>query len=468
MLYAGLERAIQLGMAQYKTFALGIGGVARIPVPKGQFIIITAFDYFHFCDPVAEDGGEPAQASVSITFVADVTTNPCPGTFDFGAIGSFATTLDFTDAPGSLLQVDADLQAAFPGWSVGLVIIGGTTWVFTFTTTAPGISFNGEISNFTTAVIEPPVVVPGVFAGGTDIVFTVADVLAASVHQLEFRSTKSRNHFIIPENIQFYTKFLGYTVTNPVATITLTRGVLDSLDVVFYVDGVAITSSVTVGWFNGATALKNAINAAMLGSDYTVTEVTGTGAPSYVVTIESTNPLDSGMPLTVVWAPLAGATDNGPVLFSDAVSTAQYGTAWNVTGKYQRNTYLVHTESVAINIIKVPQPSAWTSATYSALSTKSQEDRQPVGYGQVAGGLNTVRIAEFSAGERYFPLTSLFEDFGTSAQQQFKVNAMLGRELADPTAIVFPDDQQNGRTFPVLNIEYVLVNKDYTDYVLPS
>ena len=50
MLYTGLERAIQSGIASYKTFAVGGSGVGTIPVPKNKFIIIIDFDWFSFTD----------------------------------------------------------------------------------------------------------------------------------------------------------------------------------------------------------------------------------------------------------------------------------------------------------------------------------------------------------------------------------------------------------------------------------
>jgi len=58
MLTTGLERAIQKGMAFYKTFALGGSGVGTIPVSKNKFIVIIDFTYFPFVDQPPSESPE--------------------------------------------------------------------------------------------------------------------------------------------------------------------------------------------------------------------------------------------------------------------------------------------------------------------------------------------------------------------------------------------------------------------------
>lgn len=50
MLPFGLEKFIQKGKAEFKTFVVGGSGVGTIPVSKNHFIVITHFDYFPFVD----------------------------------------------------------------------------------------------------------------------------------------------------------------------------------------------------------------------------------------------------------------------------------------------------------------------------------------------------------------------------------------------------------------------------------
>lgn len=359
MLYPGLEAAIQKGLAQYQTFVFGVGGVGRIPVPKGSFIIITDFDYFYFIDtPEPVVVGDPARMAFSFTSLVAVTEV----TFQINGLPVIAPVINF-DA-GDILQTQIDFQAMlntyFPGFTA-LVFGAGGAWFVEVTTTAPGAAYNGITPNITFNPV-PPIVDISPFQYGTASVTSRDNINANSTHQLEFRSTKSRNHFIIRENVQI-DEFLAIN--------------------------------------EEGEAIENILS-------------------------------------------------------------------YNVRGFYHRDTYLVHTESVQINVIKVPPPSSWVGSTYLPPSPRSQEFSQPVGYGQTISPvlIPTMRQAVFVPGEAYDPLTKQFEDLPGVAQDQLKLNVIPGRELVDPTLPA--TGTSNDRNYPVINIGYVLVNKEYNDFVKSS
>lgn len=356
MLTPGLESLIGKGIAQYKTFTFGAGGVTRIPVPKGSFIIITDFDYFHFIDKPDNDiPGTPASALFSWDTLAASTDV----TWQLNGVPAVPPIITFNTAVPLQAQIDfqAFLNANFPGFSCTVQLIGGVPnqWSVVVDTTTPGTQYNLQTPVVT---FDPAPIVSAVgdFNGGTDGSTSIENVIANSTHQLEFRSEKSSNHYVIREDVE---------ITN--------------------------------------------------------------------------------------FAPITGS----PGLF------------YNVRGMYHRDCYLVHTEPVQIDIIKVPTPDTWT-VDYGRLDQRSQEASLPRGYGQDPGGLNTVRQATFSVGERYKPLTPGFTGtLAGASQDQLKFNVALGRELEDPS-IPLIQDISNGRNYPIVNVGYVLINQDYNDYVKSS
>lgn len=198
MITAGLERVIQMGKARAHTFTFGAGSVGRIPCPDNSFLIIHHFDYFHFID-IPDSADTPAVAAMA-TISTDATLI-VPGMFDFGALGSFAATIDFTNSAATLLAVQAALAIFQPGWTVSLAT-AGLKWSWTFTTTTPGAVYNGVIVTFIPTLPTPALtVIPGVFGGGDTAIISTAAFLRHSTHQLEFRSTKGRNHFVIQEPV---------------------------------------------------------------------------------------------------------------------------------------------------------------------------------------------------------------------------------------------------------------------------
>lgn len=125
-------------------------------------------------------------------------------------------------------------------------------------------------------------------------------------------------------------------------------------------------------------------------------------------------------------------------------------------GAYQRNIYLVHSENVQIDIVNVPSPAGWAT-NFSALPEKSQESREPVGYG--INGISAVRQINFSADEAYMPLTKL-RDTLTPAnyREQFRADVNAVNRLNNPQGT-------NDFFYPIMNVGYVLFEVNYNQYV---
>lgn len=359
MLTNGLEALIQKGKAQYKTFTFGGSGVSTIPVPENQFLIITHFDYFHFLDLPEGTGGAPAVGSIQLLTGG---TNPINNLQIITPVGvSLPFALDTADVPGSQAAATAAF-AVLPGWSIG-VAFGAGVWTLTITSTAPGGKFNGETPSFTTTTTLAGSVSNN-FAGGTFGTLTLAQVLSRQTHQLQFRSLKSKSHFIIQENI--------------------------------HID------------------------------------------------------------------PVIGQLNSNPAQFY-----------FNVSGVYQRDVYLVHTDNVQIDIVNVPQPRGW-SVNFSQLPGKSQEANQPVGYGQGAVGQNAVRQIFFAPPtQQYLPLTNLRDTLPLSPfyREQYNVDVNLTNRLNHPKNLgnqATANFIWNQRTHPLVNVGYVLVNMNYNKFVQAS
>lgn len=348
MLSAALERVIMKGKARYHTFTYGVGGVGRIDVPQGSFIIITDFDYFHFVDIKPSIPATPA--------IGDFTFDtgpfgPIPIAYSVAGVPAVPSYVLFNpgDVPTTTTDFNNYLAANLPGFTASVVLVGT---VFTITvTTTPGTMYNGILATVTPVFPFAIIVTP--FAGGADANFQFSDLTDASTHQMELRSEKSRNHYVIQENV-----------------------IYDAL------------------------------------SD-----------PSQLI--------------------------------------------YNVFGMYHRDVYLVHTAHVQIDIIRVPRPTNW-AVTYSQLDNKSQENANPVGYGIAPAGMPTVRQVDFNGlGEFYKPLSNAFDELNAlPSQTEFKVDAIPGRELRDPT-LALPIFV-NGRNYPTVNIGYVMVDMNWNEFVKQS
>lgn len=361
MLTPGLERLIQKGLAQYQTFVFGASGDGRIPVPDGSFIIITDFDYFYFLDnPPQSIPGSPA-VSKFVNFYTDptltfkVTWEVPPGTPPVPP----QVNITPNDLPGSTINFQNYLDAFFPGLYCVLVDNLGSD--LTIEVYDPSGFYDGYTPAVTTTAVGGYSI--NTFTGYAPPGSTVSDLYQVGTHQLEFRSEKSRNHFLISEQWHLF-------------------------------------SFIPVG-------------------------------------------------------------AEGQAFF------------YNVSGFYHRDVYLVHSQDVQINILRVPPPESWTPFTeYQVNQPKSQENAIPVGYGIGVGTLPAIKRVNFLGGaglEFYYPLTDKFTQIPGSVnngQSEFKVNAILGRELADPTAPITPIN--NGKNYPLINIGYVLVNMDYNEYVKSS
>lgn len=371
MLYPGLEKLIQKGKAQYHTFCIGASGVGTIPCPEGSFVILTDFDWFPFIDvpPLPEDA--PATGSIGLNnsvLIVNTVQFDFPGFPSLGPVPGidFSSQVNTQNAINLALAGDPN----FIGWSCNVQYQldpfnpANAILTFIWTTNTPGAVYNGIFPGFFCGdPVAPVLVITQAFSGGVDGVITFQDLLDRSVHQLEFKSMKSRNHYIIRDDVS-----IGITGDN-------SQGI----------------------------------------------------APSV-----------------------------------------------NVTGKFHRDIYLVHTDNVQINILNVPPVSAWAT-NYSQLPAKSQEFNAPSGYGQGAVGFPAVRETVFdSAGntQQYINLTQFRDDIAVIAGQnrnEFKVDVNLLNILGDPTqagkieTFVF-----NGPNYPILNIGYVLVKMNYNEFVNSS
>lgn len=135
----------------------------------------------------------------------------------------------------------------------------------------------------------------------------------------------------------------------------------------------------------------------------------------------------------------------------------------NVFGKYQKQgLYIPFTENIQIDICRVPRVSDW-SISYTTLTNKSNEPKEPAGYGIPAAppALNCVAEILFDGvSEQYLPVTEDRSDIALQQyREQFKVDYKLGRQLLNPQS----ENTDNGakRTYPILNIGFVRVNLNW-------
>lgn len=138
----------------------------------------------------------------------------------------------------------------------------------------------------------------------------------------------------------------------------------------------------------------------------------------------------------------------------------------NVDGYYHKDTFLMHKFPVRINIARVPDPSEWT-VNYGILPAQSQEKDVPAGYGQAASVISMPAVKNINFGfgaENYIPNTADFSPAppAGSYRPQFNPDIRPGRELNDPT--LFTRQLGSVRTYPLVNVGYVLFNKNYTEY----
>jgi len=143
----------------------------------------------------------------------------------------------------------------------------------------------------------------------------------------------------------------------------------------------------------------------------------------------------------------------------------------NCNGYYAKDCYLVHTDDVQIDVMCVPDVDAW-AVTMNTLNAGSQEAANPEGYGQGAAGQLTAREIIFDAAfntQQYLPLTSPIDDttiIPNEYRDQFKVDGNAANALNNP--------KNKGlvlgafKTYPLVNIEYVVVNMNYTKYLQSS
>lgn len=197
MLSPLLEKLVVQGKAKAATFVFGGSGVATIPVPEDEYIVIHHFDYWHFLDePVGTLAVRPSSSfSFTFAFLVSYQVNGSPVVPGF-------TVFNNANVPGTAVAFQAKLDAQF---GVGNYIVSSVSLVvptnlWSVTVLGiPGTSLNGVVPVVVTNVPAGLVVTP--FVGGADAFITEADLMKHSEHILEFRSNKSRNHYAIRENV---------------------------------------------------------------------------------------------------------------------------------------------------------------------------------------------------------------------------------------------------------------------------
>jgi len=209
MLPSGLEKLIQTGKAEYHSTVIGASGVGRIPVPEGSFIIVTDVDYFNFCDLPPDVPAIPAVGFVTLQAPAVPGQNNVTFTFLPGPNSLGPVVVDFLSQANSQANINnaIALDPNFAGWSCAVQLqIGpfGEIWLtYLFTTPIPAFQYNGWLPDFTCPDPQPPTLFnQAILSGGTDgTPVSWEDVIKRSVHQVEFKSTKGRNHFLVRDDV---------------------------------------------------------------------------------------------------------------------------------------------------------------------------------------------------------------------------------------------------------------------------
>lgn len=128
--------------------------------------------------------------------------------------------------------------------------------------------------------------------------------------------------------------------------------------------------------------------------------------------------------------------------------------------------YLVHFSDVAISFLKQP-PIAPANLTFQASAITDTVSRAPSGY----GALDAVRQANLQAGaQMYLPANSKNTPLVVPTNQyrgEYKLSHNLQTQLFDPS-VLLPPDTFIDRSLPLMNVQYVLIQKEPTDKIQAS
>jgi len=138
----------------------------------------------------------------------------------------------------------------------------------------------------------------------------------------------------------------------------------------------------------------------------------------------------------------------------------------NVLVPVNIDCYLVHFSDVAISFLKQPVI-AITNFVFQAVQTTNAVQRAPAGYGI----LNAVVQANLQAGaQMYLPANEKNTPaIAPTAQYrgEYKLSHNSQTELFDPTPLL-PDKTFLARSLPLMNVQYVLIQKEPTDKIQAS
>jgi hypothetical protein len=130
---------------------------------------------------------------------------------------------------------------------------------------------------------------------------------------------------------------------------------------------------------------------------------------------------------------------------------------------YHKDTYLVHSGDVQVNIVNVPDAAGWIT-TYSKLPALSNESPLPMGYGIDPAGVEAVRKIIFAPGEQYLPLTRSRDDIAAvNPQDQFRVNVNAINKLNDVRK-----EPIGNYGYPIVNVQYVEFSRNPNQFVKSS
>ena len=137
------------------------------------------------------------------------------------------------------------------------------------------------------------------------------------------------------------------------------------------------------------------------------------------------------------------------------------------SGTYQKETFLIHDSNVEISIVAMPTTIGAVNTT-GVSNADLGSQAPPLGYGSGAGGVLSTTNYEDGAGEfEYLPQTRGFGVF--AAASPFPVSQLL-LPVTSVTALL---PTNNGlalgmRTFPIVNVSYIEINRELADKVFSS
>jgi len=138
-----------------------------------------------------------------------------------------------------------------------------------------------------------------------------------------------------------------------------------------------------------------------------------------------------------------------------------------VNGYYRKETFLVHNDRIIVQIVGAPFTTG-TISTPGAAPANVGTEQPPLGYGFGAFAIpQTVNEEDFPNTYEYSPLTVANIPFISTSR--FKTSQLLfpvsGVTALNPT---FNVDEKGQRTYPIVNITYVEINRSLSGTLFSS